>query len=182
MHLFHIDYEEKDLEWQLSDNGAGGVWSGGADFIQFDIANDVECGGSSDDVQTGEAVMHFDVKEGEGQDIFLSMKGAAEFKYEAFDLYLDDQLIVRVQADNATDCQVNTCDMCEVEMDKIQLHLDPGHHHINITIDTMDGFYHNNAYFRIEFEVVKPRPCYDTNDVPCSCSPPGKRLLMIFSF
>ena len=92
--LFTDDDDGEELEWQLSDNGAGGVWSGGADFIQFDIANDVECGGSSDDAQTGEAVMHFDVKEGEGQDVFLSMKGAAEFKYEAFDCLLRKPLSI----------------------------------------------------------------------------------------
>ena len=172
----------EEIEWQLSDNGEGGKWTGGTDFIQFDIANDVECGGSSDDAQTGEAVIQFDVNEGEGQTIVLSMRGVAESKYETFEMFLDGESIVTVQADDTPTCQVSTCNMCEVQMKEQELHLDPGHHTIKITIDTIDGFYHSNAYFRIEFEVVKPEPCNDANGVACSCPPPGTKLLMKFSY
>ena len=170
----------EELKWDTSDNGEGGKWSGGADFIQFDIANDVECGGSSDDAQTGEAVMHFDVKEGEGTTIILSMRGVAESKYETFEMFLDGESIVTVQADDTTTCQVHTCNMCEVHMKEKELHLNPGHHNIKITIDTIDGLYHSNAYFRIEFEVVEPEPCNDANGVVCSCPPPGTKLVMKF--
>ena len=174
------DKDGGELEWQTSDNGKGGKWTGGADFIQFDIANDVECGGSSDEPQTGEAIMHFDVKEGEGTTIILSMRGVAESKYETFEMFLDGESIVTVQADDTPTCQVHTCNMCEVQMKEKELHLNPGHHNIKITIDTIDGFYHSNAYFRIEFEVVKPEPCNDANGVVCSCPPPGTKLVMKF--
>ena len=164
----------------MSDNGAGGQWSASADFIQFDIGNDLECGGSSDDAQTGEAVIYFEVKEEDGLDILLSMQGAAEAQYETFEMFLDDKLIVEVTAVNSTACLVSTCNMCKVKMDEIRLHLEPGNHHINVTVDTIDNYYHNNAYFRIEFEVEKPTLC-KTNDVPCSCSSSGKRFLMQFT-
>ena len=107
------------------------------------------------------------------------MKGAAEAIYEKFDMFLDGALIVSVQANNSTACLVSTCNMCEVKMNEIRLHLEPGPHHIKVTVDTIDNFYHNNAYFRIEFEVEKPTLC-KTNDVPCSCSSPGKRFFMYF--
>ena len=125
--------------------------------------------------------MDFDVKETEGQNIILSMKGAAEAVYEKFDLYLDGELIVRVQADNTSICQVSTCNMCEVHMPEQRLHLVPGQHHIKITVDTIDNSFHNNAYFRIEFEVAKPKACYNANDVSCSCPLPGKKLFLRFS-
>ena len=160
----------------MSDNGAGGKWSGGADFIQFDIANDVECGGAANNAQTGEAVMEFDVED--PQSIVLSMRGVAESKYETFELFLDGESLVVVQADDTPTCQVSTCNMCEVQMPEQEFHLDAGHHTIRITVDTMDGFYHSNAYFRIEFEVKQAEPCNDANSLPCTCPPPGKLLIL----
>ena len=32
-----VDPYGDELQWVLSDNGAGGKWTGGKDFIQFDI-------------------------------------------------------------------------------------------------------------------------------------------------
>ena len=166
----------EDLDWELSDNGAGGTWKGDASSIEFNIANSVQCGGVASRQQTGTAIMNFFAEKEET--IILSMEGKAESKYESFFLYIDGQPVVTVQASDTATCQVNTCNMCEVQMAEQEFHLDAGHHTIRITVDTMDGFYHSNAYFRIEFDVKQAEPCNDANSLPCTCPPPGKLLIL----
>ena len=62
--------------------------------------------------------------------------------------------------------QVSTCQMCNVAMDEKEILLEPGHHTIRVNVDTKDGRYHNNAYFRITFAVKKKDLCK-------SCKCPG---------
>ena len=164
-----------ELQWKLSDNGAGGKWTGGKDFIQFDIANDPECGGVATTAQTGEAVMKMHTDE--SHMMVLSMQGRAESKYETFTLVVDGKTIVEIQATDTATCEVSTCNMCEVQMEERKFYLEPGDHEIRIEVDTIDGHYQNNAYFRIEFAFEQKETCHS-----CTCPPPGDNSLQNYSF
>ena len=120
--------------------------------------------------------------------IVLSMRGVAESNYEMFELFLDEESLVVVQAEESSgdypwensgeySCQESTCNMCEVHMPEQEFHLDEGPHTIRITVDTVDGWYHSNAYFRIEFAVKQAEICNGANSIPCTCPPPGNLLV-----
>ena len=166
-----VDPYGDELQWVLSDNGAGGKWTGGKDFIQFDIANDLACGGEATEVQNGQAIMEFDTDSGEY--IVLSMQGRAESKYETFKLFVDGAPVVTVQASDTATCKVSTCNMCEVQMEEQEFYLEPGHHQLRIEVDTIDEHYQNNAYFRIAFSIKQKDTCDS-----CTCPPPGNALIM----
>ena len=144
-------------QWQLSENGAGGSWKAGDDFIQFDIADDAKCGGSANAVQTGTATITFSTNN--VKTIVLSMTGVAESSYEKFDFYLDNALQVSVQASDNNYCQVSTCQMCNVAMAPQELSLSSGQHTIRIEMSTIDHLYHLNCYFRIDFSIKQPDVC-----------------------
>ena len=158
----------QDPQWKLSDNGAGGVWKGDASSIQFDIADSLECHGTTDQRQQGSAIMEFEVEEEET--IVLSMKGKAESEYETFLLYIDGVPAVTVQAQETATCQPNTCSMCDVHMAEQEFKLGPGHHVIKIDVDTMDGYYHSFAFFRIDFKMKPKDECQK-----CVCLKPGMK-------
>ena len=149
-------------QWQLSENGAGGSWKAGDDFIQFDIADDTTCGGSANAIQTGTATITFNTNNVET--IVLSMTGVAESSYEKFDFYLDNALQVSVQASDNSYCQVSTCKMCNVAMAPQELSLSSGQHTIRIEMSTIDHLYHLNCYFRIDFSIKQPDVCQS-----CEC-------------
>jgi hypothetical protein len=90
-------------EWQLSTIG-GGSWIKGENWIQFNIDNDIKCGGVTSVIQKGTATIDFYV--GQAETIVISMQGVAESSYEKFDLYVDDALKASVQA---TDGLNNGC-------------------------------------------------------------------------
>ena len=144
-------------QWQLSENGAGGTWKAGADFIQFDIADDTVCGGTANAIQTGTAIINFNTDNVET--IVLSMEGVAESSYERFDFYIDNVLTVRVQASDSSSCQVSTCNMCDVSMAEREITLTAGSHTIRIEMTTIDHLYHLNCYFRINFSIKQPDVC-----------------------
>ena len=161
----------EDLDWQLTDNGAGGTWKGDASSIEFNIANSVHCGGVASRQQTGTAIMNFFAEKEET--IILSMEGKAESKYESFFLYIDGQPVVTVQASDTATCQVNTCNMCEVQMAEQEFALTPGQHEIRIYVDSVDGYYHSDAYFKINFKIKPNDMC-----ASCVCLIPG--IVFIF--
>ena len=144
-------------QWQLSENGAGGSWKAGDDFIQFDIADDHICGGSANATQTGTATITFSTND--VKTIVLSMTGVAESYFEKFDFYLDDSLQVSVQASDNDYCQVGTCKMCNVSMAPQELSLSSEQHTIRIEMSTIDHHYHSNCYFRIDFSIKQPDVC-----------------------
>ena len=157
----------EDIEWVLTDNGAGGEWKGTPSSIEFNIANDAQCGGSATNPQKGTAIMDFstDVEE----IIVLSMHGKAEAEYETFELFFNGASLVTVQASDSPKCEVSSCNMCDVAMSEREFVLPPGQHNIKITVDTMDGFYHHDAYFKIDFKIkAKENPCNT-----CKCTPLG---------
>ena len=159
-----FDTSSGSPQWQLSDDGNGGTWKAGASYIQFDIANDLKCGGTATEKQTGTAILNFHVTE--AQTIVLSMKGSAESSYEKFDCYIDDVLTAEVQATDSDICQVSTCNMCHVEMDEQELHLTAGDHTIRIEVDTIDAHYHSDAYFRINFSMKQSEDVCKSCDCP----------------
>ena len=152
-----MDSSGKDLEWTTDDNGAGGIWKAGPNFIQFDIANDKECNGTASSLQSGTATMSFnnDIS----RHIVMSMEGRAESEYETFELFVDDILEFKVVASDGPTCRVDTCKMCEVQMEEKEIVLDPGAHTIRVEINTKDENYHHNAFFRINFAVKQTDTC-----------------------
>jgi len=145
-------------EWQLSTTG-GGSWLKGENWIQFNIDNDFKCGGVGSIRQTGTATIDFYV--GQAETIVISMQGVAESQYEKFDLYVDEALKATVQATNNLNngCQVSTCNMCDVSMPSQEFDVSTGTHSIRIEMDTIDGIYHNNAYFRMDFLIKQKEVC-----------------------
>ena len=161
----------KDIEWETVENGAGGTWESGTNFIQFNIANDKECNGTASHSQSGTAILKFHNEI--GKSIVISMEGRAESEYETFELFVDDKREVRVQASDGPTCKVHTCNMCDVEMKEQEITLAPGHHTIRVEIDTKDGKYHSNAFFRITFALKQKDVCK-----ACECPKPGAYLVM----
>ena len=159
-----------NIEWIKKDNGNGGKWITEPDFIQFNIADDAKCNGKVTQPQTGNATLKFD--NSDSKTIVLSMAGRAEANYEKFLLYVDDELEAKVQAVNGGEdgCKVNTCKMCHVIMEEQEFILTPGPHNIRVEIDTVDGSYHKNAYFRITFKVKQKDVCKS-----CECPKPGMK-------
>ena len=152
-------------QWQLSDNGAGGAWIAGADFIQFNIADDERCNGTANEIQTGTAIIDFNTDS--VKTIVLRMAGMAESSYETFSFYIDNVLTVRVQASDDDDCRVSTCNMCDVSMAQQEVSLPAGDHTIRIEIGTVDHLYHSKAYFRIDFSIKQADVCKE-----CECPTP----------
>ena len=165
----------EDLKWKLSENGAGGNWISGPSYIQFNIANDKQCEGTADQRQTGTAIMDFDTNT--AKTIVISMRGRAEADHETFELFVDDKLMVKVQASDSSSCEANTCRMCKVSKDEQEFTLNPGSHSIRIEIDTKDEYYHNNSYFRIDFAVKQSDVCKS-----CKCQNQGRAILLIHLF
>ena len=82
------------------------------------------------------------------------MEGKAEAGYETMLLYLDGKQEEKIQAKKGTSgCKTSSCKMCSVSMDEKELELQKGKRNITVKIDTKDGNYHNDAYFKIKFEV-----------------------------
>ena len=109
--------------------------------------------------------------------IVISMTGRAEADHETFELFVDDKLMVKVQASDSSSCEANTCRMCKVSKDEQEFTLNPGSHSIRIEIDTKDEYYHNNSYFRIDFAAKQSDVCKS-----CKCQNPGKAILLINFF
>jgi len=145
-------------EWQLSTIG-GGSWIKGENWIQFNIDNDIKCGGVTSVIQKGSATIDFYV--GQAETIVISMQGVAESQYEKFDLYVDNALKASVQATDGLNngCKVSTCIMCDVSMPSQEFDVSIGNHTIRIEMDTRDGIYHNNAYFRMDFLIKQKEVC-----------------------
>lgn len=162
------------FKWTVSDNGAGGVWTTGAKSIQFNIANDKQCKGTADQKQTGTAIMNFDTNT--RKTIRIRMEGVAEPDHETFELFIDGKSMVKVQASGSSSCEANTCRMCEVSKEEQKFSIGPGKHEIRIEVDTKDAYFHNNAYFRIDFSINE----HDTCEF-CQCSPRGN-ILSSYSF
>ena len=95
-----------NIEWIMNENGNGGEWEPGPNFIQFNIANDKLCNGTSDKKQKGSATIEFDSSE--SKTIVLSMEGRAEANYEVFKLFVDDKKEFEVKASKGDEdgCQV----------------------------------------------------------------------------
>ena len=155
-----------NIEWIKNDNGNGGKWITEPDFIQFNIADDAKCNGTETQQQTGHATLKFD--NSHDKTIVLSMAGRAEATYEKFLLFVDEKLEATVQAKNGNGCKVSTCNMCDVIMEEQEFTLTPGPHTIRVEIDTVDGKWHKNAYFRITFKVKQKDVCKS-----CECPKPG---------
>ena len=150
----------------MVENGAGGTWKSGPNFIQFDIADDMECSGTARQSQIGTAILKFHNEI--AKSIVISMEGRAESEWETFELFVDDERKVRVQASDGPTCKVDTCNMCDVEMKEQEIAFAPGHHTIRVEIDTKDGRYHSNAFFRINFALKQKDVCK-----ACQCPKPG---------
>jgi hypothetical protein len=153
--------------WEFTSTGAG-TWTGTDSFIRFDFANSQDCGG--DAAQTQDGVATLNLNEAKEIKLLLSMTGVAEAQYETYELFVDDVLVVTVQAENGqggSDCQVSTCIMCDVSMPQEAYILSPGTHKIEVKVSSLDGAYHQGAYFEIAFGV-------DSTDCGgCVCSPPS---------
>lgn len=154
-------------KWDFSSTG-GGTWSGTDSSIRYDFADDVVCGGEATLTQTGVATLNLD--EDKEIKLLLSMSGVAEAEYEKFELYVDDELVVTVQAENGhggSECQVSTCIMCDVSMPQQTFVLSPGPHKIEVKVTSIDHLYHQGAFFEISFGL-------DSGDCEgCVCSPPS---------
>ena len=163
-----------DFKWTVSDNGAGGAWTTGANFIQFQIANDKFCKGTANQRQTGTAIMNFDTNT--RKTIRIRMEGVAEPDHETFELFIDGKSMVKVQASGSSSCEANTCRMCKVSKEEQEFSIGPGNHVIRIEVDTKDAYFHKDAYFRIDFSINE----YDTCEF-CKCPQLGN-LLTSYSF
>ena len=95
----------------MTENGNGGEWEPGPNFIQFNIANDKLCNGTSDKKQKGSATIEFDSSE--SKTIVLSMEGRAEANYEFFELFVDNVKKALIQAKNGPGCQVSITNLFE---------------------------------------------------------------------
>lgn len=134
-----------------------GVWSSSDTFIRFDFADDSHCGGIAWIRQQGTATLT--MNDATPIDLTLSMSGVAEAQYETFRLYVDNVLMVTVQATDGhggSACQAMTCIMCDVSMPSTTFSLAPGAHVIRVEVDSMDGYYHQGAFFQISFAKESP--------------------------
>ena len=150
------------IQWttstNIAENGKGGEWVTGQNFIRFNIADDTKCKGNATARQTGEAVLSFD--NDHTKILVLSMEGKAESGYETMWLYLDGKEVKKIQAKAGTSgCKSSSCNMCSVSMDETELELPEGNRNIKVKIDTKDGSYHSGAYFEIKFEVKQKDVC-----------------------
>ena len=156
-------------QWQFSDNGAGGTWKAGDDFIQFDIADDLKCGGNVNRTQNGTAIINFHTDN--VKTFVIKMKGVAESGIEEFKLYINDVHKVFVQApdDMSTNCERDTCKMCNVSMESHEVSKPfEGNRTIRIEVDTVDHLYHLDAFYRIEFSIIQADVCK-----ACKCPTTG---------
>ena len=120
-------------------------------MIRFDIENDSQCGGTNTKTQSGSASWTFTLPA--AAEITLSMTGVAESQYEKLTLRSDGDIVATVQAQNSNDCQVSTCKMCQVSMPSTTLSLAAGEHTLAVHATTIDGSYHNNCFFEIDFDL-----------------------------
>ena len=98
-----------NITWKLNENGNGGEWEPGPNFIQFNIANDKRCNGTSDKRQKGSATIEFDSSE--SKTIVLSMEGRAEANYEFFELFVDNVSEAKVKAKKGPGCVVSNINL-----------------------------------------------------------------------
>ena len=98
---------EGNIEWITKDNGAGGKWEPGSNYIEFKIANDKNCNGNATKRQTGTATIEFDSSE--SKTIVLNMEGRAEASYELFELFVDDVSKAKVQASGTSSDDKDGC-------------------------------------------------------------------------
>jgi hypothetical protein len=137
--------------WVTTATG-GGSWVTTDESIRFNIANSQRCNGTALEVQQGEATLELDIKM--PIVVNVSMTGMAEAAYEKFELYQDDELIVKVTAQNDGVCQEGTCIMCPVSMPPVTVTINPGSK-LRIVADTQDPFFHNGAFFEVDFEAIR---------------------------
>ena len=104
---------EGNIEWTMMENGNGGEWEPGPNFIQFNIANDKRCNGTSDKRQKGSATIEFDSSE--SKTIVLSMEGRAEARYEFFELFVDNVRSAKILATNGPGCKVSIINLFDTQ-------------------------------------------------------------------
>ena len=104
---------EGKIEWIMTENGNGGEWEPGPNFIQFNIANDKKCNGTRDKRQKGTATIEFDSSE--SKTIILSMEGRAEANYEFFELFVDNVSEAKVKAENGPECKVSNINLFDTQ-------------------------------------------------------------------
>lgn len=147
-------------------NGRG--WSADENSIRYDFENDSRCGGTVNFRQYGTATFTFE--SAADTTVEFEMEGVAESKYELFDLTVDGSRVVRVQAADNNFCKVSTCNMCTVSMSPQSFTFSGGTPHtILVKADSLDGYYHNNCYFSIKFNVQHGNQC---NGCPSCTSTP----------
>ena len=96
-----------NIEWITKENGAGGKWAPGPNYIEFKIANDKKCNGTANLRQKGSATIKFDSSE--SKTIVLNMEGRAEASYEFFELFVDDVSKAYVQANGTSNGGKDGC-------------------------------------------------------------------------
>lgn len=153
--------------WQTTVSAAG-AWTINQHYVRYDFANSKFCGGDPNlnAPQAGTATTTFTITQ--ATDVYLQMEGIAESQYETFVLMVDGVMTAFVQAHDAQDgpdgpCLVSTCSMCYVSMPSTTFHLSAGSHTIQVQVDSIDEYYHKNAYFAFSFSQMSAGTCNNCN-------------------
>lgn len=167
-------------KWITEEEG-GASWTIDAQAARIDFQDSLNCGGTNDNRQKGQATLH--VATSIQRQVVLDLTGLVERQNEFFDLgevYVDGVLAASLWGKG----EHLGCTMLAVAA-SAQVDIGPGNHTITFTGDTIDNLYHVGAFFQLAVDVdppFDPPPeywqgfpvqCY----LPASPFPPAPRFL-----
>lgn len=130
--------------WECTaENGA--AWSSDLDVVRIDFEDSQNCGGSNDLRQSGVATRDF--LNDTPKRLTVELTGKTERQQEFFDegrVFLDDVELIFLHGEQ----ELQGCLMQDV-FASVTVDVDPGHHVLRFTGDTIDGRYHTGAFFEL---------------------------------
>merc|ERR1719148_219434 len=144
-----LEHEDHSVEWITSqDDPLSNVTAIGSEVL-MEFADDVYCGGSASLTQNMTATATVILQEATTFDLLWS--AVAEDQYETLTITVNGVVKTQFTAKSDGVCAVSTCVMCVIKEQSQQIQLNAGTNIITVDTTTEDGWYHQDAFFRVRF-------------------------------
>merc|ERR1712238_572138 len=144
-----LEQEDHSVEWITSqDDPLSNVTAIGSEVL-MEFANDELCGGEASLTQNMTATATVILQEATTFDLLWS--AVAEDQYETLTITVNGVVKTQFTAKSDGVCAVSTCVMCVIKEQSQQIQLNAGTNIITVDTTTEDGWYHQDAFFRVRF-------------------------------
>jgi hypothetical protein len=156
------------ISWTTSKTAQAEAVVASDSSVLMKFADDSQCGGTATLGQqmTATATITLD----QDSNIDLLWSAVSEANYEKMTITVNGQKAVTFQAAGDGVCGVGTCTMCSVAEQTVPITLLAGTNVLLVEADSIDGAYHQGAFFAVRF---RKEACSEDCSV-CDTTPDGR--------